>query len=393
MLFILQTLIRWRKLIILSGLGAAVVMGVISFLLPKWYMAAASVFPPEPDQFGSSARRLMAQTLQVPMLGPNAIGIKPATIYVDILQSRRVSKQIIDEFSFMEVYKIDRMTETLEELQSHSSYTVLDNGLLKVGFEDKDPERAAAVTNRFVELLDDFNRQLNVTRASRTKEFIANQIEMRSEDLRKAEEDLTSFQKTHQTLDIDLQLGSVIDIVSTLSADAIALEVELQVLRQYASQNSQEYLRKKNRYDEITRQLQKFKVAETREGEDLVRSYLPTLDTVPERGLEMARRIRTVKIEEKVLELLIEQYERARIDEARDVPTVQILDTATVPEIKSRPKRKVLILVGGLVGIGWSSLSVLFLTVWRQENESSTMIRSLFGPLMSDFNRILRRKG
>ena len=168
--------------------------------------------------------------------------------------------------------------------------------------------------------------------------------------------------------------------------------MELDILRAYPSKSSQEYVRKKKKYNEILKQLQKFKIGSARDENDFVRSYFPTLDQIPEVGLELARRIRQVQVEEKVQALLIEQYEKSRIEEARDTPTVQVLDVAAVPERKSRPHRKVLVLVGGILGIGWSSLWVVFLTTWRQESGQGAMARSVFKPLASDFERVFRRK-
>ena len=189
MLFILQNLIRRRKFILLWGIGAAVVAAGISFLLPKWYSASSSVFPPEPNQFGDVGRAQLMQMLQLPVLGPNAMGPQPATIYVNVLESRLVGERLLDEFDLKKVYKKDLTKEALDALQKHTSCTVLTNGLLTISFEDKDPERAAAITNRYIELLDEFTRRLNVTRASKTKEFIGEQIELRKADLEKAEDD------------------------------------------------------------------------------------------------------------------------------------------------------------------------------------------------------------
>lgn len=395
MLSILQTLLKWRRFILLAGFGSAVVMAIVSMLLPKWYMAASSVFPPETDQYGTGAFSQVLQSLQMPMLGPTASGMTPATIYVDILKSRLVGEKVISEFNLKEVYKTDLATDALEVLHSHTFFALLENGLLTISFEDRDPQRAANVTNRMVELLDEFNQQLNITRAAKTKDFVAEQIELHSLDLAEAEDSLRGFQEQNKALHLDSQVEKSIEVVSSLTADAIGLEVDLEILRQYASQNSQEYLRKKKRYDEVLRQLQKFEIASTRQDVDIVRGFFPTFDTVPEVSLELARRIRRVKVEEKVYEFLVAEYEKSRIEEARDTPTVEVLDVAQAPERKSRPKRAFITLAGGVAGIGWSSLLVLFMTVWREDSRSSVALRSLLQPLVADvtgFFRRLRRK-
>ena len=49
--------------------------------------------------------------------------------------------------------------------------------------------------------------------------------------------------------------------------------------------------------------------------------------------------LRKTKTDEAVYELLTKQYEIARIQEAREVPTAQVLDPAVVPGKKSSPHR------------------------------------------------------
>jgi uncharacterized protein involved in exopolysaccharide biosynthesis len=262
---------------------------------------------------------------------------------------------------------------------------------MHISYEDKDPEQAAAVANRLAVLLDEFNRQLNITRASRTREFVEEQLEARSRTLAIAEEDMRKFQEENETLEIEAQINATLDVMSDLAAEAIALEVEMDILSQYASKSSDEYKNKKRRYDKLLTQLKKFKVSSARDEEDFVRSFFPTLDRVPQVTLEFLRLTRRVKIEEAVYELLVKEYEKSRIDEARDTPTIQVLDAATVPEIRSRPKRKFLVVIGGLVGFGWSALIALIITIWREQGEQRRTLQRIFDPVVKDFSRIFRR--
>ncbi len=391
MLFIVKTLVRWRKFIIWAGIGTAAVMAGVSFFLPKWYRATTSVFPPE-TQAVLPFYADVVQSLQLPIFGPSAIGSRPNTIYIDILQSRTVGEQIVNEFDLKQSYGTSLLSETIARLQSHTSYTLLENGLLMISFEDRDPDRAAAVTNRYVELLDQFNQHINITRASKTKEFIAEQMDIHSEMLRRAEDSLRAFQEQHQALVLSEQIRSAIEVVSGMTAEAIKLEVELEILQEYTSGSSEEYTRTKKRYDGLVDQLKKFKVSGERDADDPVRSFFPPFEEVPEIALDLARMTRRVKIEEKVYELLITEYEKARIEEARDTPTVQVLDEAVVPELRSRPKRKTLVLLGGILGLGWSSLLVVFVSAWRDGESRSGRMREVLGPLVDDFKRVFRKK-
>ncbi|UCH82817.1 MAG: hypothetical protein JSW50_10085 [Candidatus Latescibacterota bacterium] len=387
----MRTLIQWRKFILSLGLIFAVSAAVVSLLVPQWYTATASLFPPET---GSSLPRyadILQQSLQLPIVGPSAMGARPNTIYIDILLSRTVGKKLLDEFDLRESYGTPLTAEALGELRSHTTFTLLENGLLKIGFEDRSPERAAAIVNRYVELLDEFNREYNISRASKTKEFIAEHLEVHERDLAEAEEALKDFQMEHEALDLSEQIRSAIDIVASLSAEAVALEVDLEILRQYTTTASEEYVRKKKEYDEILDQLQMFKADSARAEADLVRSYFPTFDTLPETALELSRLMRRVKTLELVHGMLIKEYETARVEEARDTPTVQVLDWGDVPELRTRPKRKMIVLLGGVAGVAWGALIALFVTAWREDKKRSGRLTELAAPLISDIKHLFRK--
>ncbi len=266
------------------------------------------------------------------------------------------------------------------------------NGMIIINFEDRDPEQAATIANRYTDLLDEFNKNSNINRASKTREFIEKQLETRSRLLAEAEEALQVFQEENQTIEISEQVKAALEIVSTLTGEAIVLEVELKILGQYTSQSSNEYISKKSRYDEISSQLKKFKQESARDDDDMIRSFFPTFDQVPQVTLNYLRLMRQVKIEETVYELLIKEYEMSKIEETRDTPTVQILDRADVPEIRSRPKRKILVVVGGLVGLGWSALLSVLITLWRKEDKQRDTVKEVIAPVMDDLTKIFRRK-
>jgi uncharacterized protein involved in exopolysaccharide biosynthesis len=67
---------------------------------------------------------------------------------------------------------------------------------------------------------------------------------------------------------------------------------------------------------------------------------------VPKAGLEYVRALRDLQYNEALFELLSKQYQAARIDEAKDAPVIQVVDSAVPPERKSWPQRALLISFG-----------------------------------------------
>jgi uncharacterized protein involved in exopolysaccharide biosynthesis len=389
MLFFFRTLVQWRKFILLSGLAGAVLLAIISFILPSWYTVSTTIFPPEQTSLMPYAA--LMQQLSAPILGQVG-GVAPGTIYIEMLKSRTVCEQIIDEFDLMKRYKAHRIEEAIDALHSHQGFTLQDNGLLFMTLEDRDPQRAADMANRMVELLDQTSRKLKETSAARTAEFVHRQLVEREQMLAQAEDSLKGFQQKHNAIDMDDQLRSAMDIVTTLSSRAIALETELQIMTHYTSTNSEEYQRKQTEYNEVVAQLRKLKVDPKGNSNDAVRSYIPTLQDVPEFALQYLRLKREVEIQNTVFEMLTSEYEKARIEEARDTPVVQVLDKAEKPNLRSRPKRKIFTLIGAALGLGWGSMVALVRTAWYQNMGHTTVMRELAEPLAGDFSRIRRRR-
>jgi uncharacterized protein involved in exopolysaccharide biosynthesis len=389
MLFFFRTLIQWRKFILLSGLAGAVLLAVISFILPSWYTVSTTIFPPEQTTLMPYAA--LMQQLSAPILGQIG-GVAPGTIYIEMLKSRTICEQIINEFDLMKRYKAHRIEEALDALRSHLGFTLQDNGLLFMTLEDRDPQRAADMANRMVELLDQTSRKLKETSAARTAEFVHRQLVEREGMLSQAEDSLKHFQQAHHTIDMDEQLKSAMDIVTTLSSRAIALETEMQIMTHYTSTNSEEYQRKLTEYNEVVLQLNKLKADTKGNDHDNVRSFIPTLQDVPEVALQYLRLKREVEIQNTVFEMLTGEYEKARIEEARDTPVVQVLDKAEKPNLRSRPKRKIFTLIGAALGLGWGSVVALVRTAWQGNMGHTTVMRELTEPLAGDFSRIRRRK-
>ena len=389
--FFFKTLVKWRGFIVKSSITVAAVTAVISFLLPQWFTASTSIFPPETNT-GVPMYSEILQNLSLPLLGPMASGIAPETVYIDMLKSRRIGEKLVAEFRLFERYKVERMEQALEHLHSHAGFTLLENGLLIITFEDRDPKLAANLLNRMVELLDELNRELNITRASRMRVFIESQLKEREAYLSAAEDSLNKFQEEHKALDLEKQLEVTMYIVSSLTTRAISLRTELDILSYYTSKTSEEYVRLKREYEEVVEELGKLKVNDIGNDEDIIRSFIPALNEIPALSLELLRFKRRVEIESSVYAMLIQEYEKARFEEARDMSTLQVLDAAQPPSLRSRPKRKLLVLAGFLLGLAWSAMIALIVTVWRENRERSAVVQDVLGPLASDFRRFLRRR-
>jgi tyrosine-protein kinase Etk/Wzc len=86
---------------------------------------------------------------------------------------------------------------------------------------------------------------------------------------------------------------------------------------------------------------------------------LPAVKNIPQSGLEYLRKLRDVKYNETVFELLAKQFEIAKIDEAKEGQAIQVVDPAIEPDKKSKPKRSLIVVIGTLAGLMMSIVGVL----------------------------------
>lgn len=324
---------RRRSVLTMAAAGTVVVV-IVSLLLPNWYQATGTLLPPTEQDTSFGITRLLRGVAVPGVSLPTQAS--PADVFVAVLESRRLNEEIARRYDLKKRYKKKYMQEALKELKRHARFKLNESGTVSLAVEDKDPKRAADMLNDYIELLDQFNREVRMTKGKRTREFVETRLKETQRDLASAENRLAAYQSKNKTVALSPEMSSAVETAARMYAQRAALHVRLGVVKSYSRGETDEQRRIEDQLTQLDRQLQQ----------------------LPETGLELARLLREVKTQEQVYILLTAQHEEARIDEARDVVTVDVLDYGTPPERKSRPKRTVIVLIGGLVslaaGIGWA---------------------------------------
>ena len=333
-----------RRPLALFG-GAGLVLGLLlSFVLPRWYTAQTTLLPPSESESGfgltSLLRGLAVPGITIPTQAT------PADVFMAVLESRRVNVAVIERFELKKSYKKKLMTDALKELSRHTRFKLTEAGTIEIEVEDRDPKRAAAIANHYVELLDRFNREVRMTKGRRLRQFLEARLDEARSELASAEDKLAAYESKHRTVAISAEASAAIEAAAKLYAQRAALQVRLGVIQQYSRGGSGEETQVRQEMNEIDRQL----------------------SALPATGLEQARLLREVKTLEQVSILLRAQYEEARMDEVRDVSTTEVLDPATPPERHTRPRRLVLMLTGLLVGLAVGGIDAV--VGWRRRTSA-----------------------
>jgi tyrosine-protein kinase Etk/Wzc len=324
------------RFLVLNVAGVTVAALLLSLILPKWYAARAVLLPPMEDDSGSLISQLMPRSLgAIRMPGAPTM----ADVYVAVLKSRTVADRIVARFHLVTRYHVRDVERAVKALGDHVRFHVGDEGTIEIDVEDRDPKIAAAMANAYVEELDRFNRVTRTTSAERTRQFVQERLEICERDLAAAEDRLREYQQANKLPAMSPSSQNDVNVGASLMAQKIALEVKLQMLEQSLAGNSEEVRRVREELAAIDRQV----------------------GGLPRAGLEIMRLWRDVKVQEQVFELLTAQLEEARIRETRDTPTIQVLDPASVPLHKSRPKRAWIVIAGFVLGLAGSLSAALLL--------------------------------
>ena len=254
----------------------------------------------------------------------------PADVFVAVLDSRSLNEEVVRRFGLQRRYRTRFLVDAVKQLRRHARFKVTDAGTIQISVEDRDPKQAAAMTNAYVDLLDRFNREMRMTRGRRTRLFVESRLNETRGELARAEQRLASYQSIHKSAVLSREMSSATETAARLYAERTALQVRLGVAETYTRGPS----------DETTQ----------------IRDQLAALDRqlalLPASGLELARLYRDVRTSEQVFIVLTAQYEQARIDEVRDTPTIDVLDRATPPEKKTRPRRSLMVAAAFLLSLG-----------------------------------------
>ncbi len=334
------------KIFTIVFLVSATISVIISLLLPKWYKASARLLPPKPESelFGLGSLENM-----VPFAGLNLFGQDDEILeLLAILQSRTMLNQIINEYDLINRYDVENIEEAREALLDNCEFEIEENGTLLISVYDKRPDIAASMANRFAKLLDSLNVHFKTGKAKQDRIFIENRLKEAEQALVDAEKRFKEFQETYGAIALTEQTKAAIEAAATLQAEIYAVEVELSVKEQSLSPKHYTVVQLRRQLEGLKKKLEELvggKLAAN--GGDIAKPenlFIP-FEELPELGLKYARLFREVEAQAKIYEFLYKQYEQAKIREAHDTPTLQVLDPAVPPIRKARPKRSLIVLI------------------------------------------------
>ncbi len=340
---ILNTILSYRYIILKITIPAALIVFLFLFLIsPITYKAPVTLLPPsENDQITGLGNLLGGGDFTNLLLGGGAQG--NSQLYMEILKSRTAAEFVVKKHNLVNFFNAEDTYDASEQLQNKLVLNLSKEGIVTLSVEvktsfipmifadiDSTKSFAAALSNTYIKALDKINREKISYKAKRARQYIEEQLELTKASLNSAEFRLMSFQQENKTISLPDQLRSAIESSAEIKAEIIKTEIEIGLLKPNLREDNKALLSLRTKLSELQKEYDKFEVG--------TEDYLVAFNDVPELGMELAQLLREVKIQSEVYLLLQQQYYKEKIQENRDLPTIEVLDEAIPPLKASGPR-------------------------------------------------------
>ena len=380
-----------RRLIVKNTIIVAFISLIISLLLPKWYASKAVVL-----SSGAGKFNFLSSISPIPVanFGLSTIN-EDINNFIAILQSRTVKEYMVNKFNLVERYNQRDIEYAMEALEEKMELEVTEEGTLEISIIDKDPIVAKQMVSEVLIMLDQINQNIGMEAGRYNREFLEKRLNENENNLEKAELDLKIFQEKTGIIDLVAQLSStmqmsaqaynsIFEAYTELYAKKIETETQLAVAKTTLSINNPTLMQLEKLLNEQTFQLEQLMIELDAKLQYLLSSITPTqvdnipniefsvsFNSLPSLGLENARLIREVKLQSTIQEILIPQYEQAKLEETKNIPTLQLIDKPKVAINKAKPKR-------ALIVIGSTLMSILVSFIFVYAGHHSRDLRTAF---------------
>lgn len=380
-----------RRFLVKLVLSCTVAAAGISLLIPNWYESTTRILPPEPQASSMLAAMAARSMPGLALNGGDLLGLKsPGQMFVAVLRSNSVQDNLVRRFALQKEYGAKYVSDARRRLDMRTNITEdRRSGVLTIVVSDNDPGRAQQLAHAYVEELDRVAASLNMSAAHRERLFIEERLRSVKHDLDEASRQLSQFSSQNATIDIKEQGRAMLDAAASLQGQIITAQSELQGLEQTYTANNVRVRTLRSRIAELNRQQARLTgieasgtVNSSSAGADKNLRPYPSIRQLPLLGVQYAELYRRTKVQETVYELLTQEYELAKIDEAKEIPVVRPLDPADFPQRKSGPYRTLIVLLTALFSGVAGSVWVLARISWSRlgpDDERKTFVLALWG--------------
>ena len=387
---VLRLRLLWseHRFLFRAGLYGLVLSLLVAFLLPVRYESQTRLMPPE--QGGGSGGLAMLAALAtrggsesssgsssggglaggLGRVATDLLGLKTSgALFVDMLGGPTVQDKLIEKFDLRKVYHDRYLQDARKDLADHTKIKEdRKSGVISIAVRDHDPHRAQQMAQAYVAALNALLAQVSTSSARRERIFLEERLKTARQSLNAAAQEFSTYASKTGALDVPSQTKAMVESEASLQGQLIAAESELEGLQQIYTDNNIRVRTLRARIAALRQQVENFSgnKVDPNSSQSQITGDLPSLRRLPMVGVRWANLYRESKIQETVYEMLTQEYELAKIQEAKEIPTVNVLDAALLPEKKSFPPRIIITLLGSCLSVLFAAALVLGAAEWKR---------------------------
>jgi tyrosine-protein kinase Etk/Wzc len=342
---LIRELIHNYRLIAMGCFLAAVGTAIIMLLTESEYRSTANLMPA--TERSSGLEGLMSGRLGG-LAGSLLGGGSKTTFdrYSVLLNSESVKERVIERFNLMDVYETRDhrypILETKSRLDDMTSFKGAIEGNYLIDVWDTDPKRAQEMAAFYVDLLNEFNSEISVKESRMYREFIESRYQEamnRADTLRLQ---LAKFQREFGIYELPVQLETYFSLVGELTSRKIQAEGQMNILEATIGRNSDAFKQAAMQRDVIQKNIDELYASKPGD------PVLLNLGSLPDIGTSYFQLLQEIELHVEILKYVTPIYEHAKLEEAKSLPLVTVIDAPRVAEKKDRPGRTINVLIATL---------------------------------------------
>lgn len=369
-----------KKYIFIRTVVVAVVIGILLVLfLPKNYTAEVTLLPPQSQSsLGSMLSSELGGLGAMASLAGGSLGLKnPNDRYVAMFRSRVVEDAMVQKYGLMQEYHAKLLSVARKDFESHAKVDgTTKDGLIHISVTDRNPQRAAELANGYVAEFRDLSQHLAISEAAQRRLFYQSQMQQAQDQLTEAEAAMVKAEQQTGIIQVGGQTEALIQEGAQLRGQIAAKEAEIEGLRSFAAPGNPNLQQAEQELSSLQQQLS----ALAGNGKGAEGDLLIPRGKLTDAEFDYLRKYRNVAYYQSIVNVLAQQYELAKLDEAKEGALIQVVDPAIPPDHKSSPKRGLILVASLLVGIFFGILFALLAEGWealKNDPENSAKIEAV----------------
>jgi uncharacterized protein involved in exopolysaccharide biosynthesis len=391
----------WAKRRTVSWIvGAGTLLSIAySLLIPPMYTSSTTIMPPNSSSSGSALINSLSGGANLSDSAASAgsllLGLQtPGAEFVGILQSRTMKESLVKRFDLQKYYKAKLLEDACKALDGDTHIIENQkNGQISITVRAKSPVLAANIAKAYVEELDRLVALDSTSSARRERVFLESRIKEIRQDLDISSKDLSQFAAKNNTLDITNQGRAMIESSMKLQAELAYDSSQLAALQQEYSADNIRVRAANARVGELEKQLAMINGRSAKAGSPTgaAKSTLPSIGDLPSLGVSYEDLARRVTVDEAVWLALTKQLEMAKVQEAKEIPVVHVLDPPNIPGKKTSPVRSLIVISGFILSLLIAFISLNLASFWESmdpEDERKKLVLDAFSPFAGAAQRL-----